>query len=95
MCNVVDVFPTVSGVYANNSCIRHSLELLRAGWSDENLRSGYQSGEVDEVAECCNLSYGFNGTFTQNGKETNDIELESIVLLVAGVARDPSENHGG
>ena len=83
---MVYVFSCIPRVHTYDLCICNSLELLRPLWSNKYLRGRYEAGQVDEVAQRSNLRDGFDGAFTEDGKETYTQPCISFSLSLPGAA---------
>ncbi len=75
MCNVVNVFSRVAGMNTNDSGSCCRLQLLGTRGPYKDLRRGNEAGHIDQVAQGCDLCYGLNGTFTQDGEEAYKVAI--------------------
>jgi hypothetical protein len=70
MGHVVNIFTGIAGMHANDLRVGGRLQLFGASGTNKYLGCRNQARKVDEPAERCDLGYCFNGTLSEDGKET-------------------------
>ena len=91
--NVVDRVSVVARVDARN-VTGDRLKHGRPRWSHQSLRGRNQARQEDPPRQRRDLGIGEDGTPTQDGEETNDVELQLLQNGLALVGLQPEHDDG-
>jgi hypothetical protein len=75
--NVVDVVPVVAGVHSCDISLLR-FEVHRPGGTQQGLGGRNQPRKKDPSRQGGDLGIGQNGTFSQDGQKSYDVELERV-----------------